>query len=162
MLTRNRITRDGGVALCYALRSHKSLNYLKLSCCAIQDEGAEAIAQLLGTNRKLKEYIFLSRIYLDYNRITGKGLLAIAKGLRQNVMVRYLALWGNQWDNESCEAFCELMGGPSSVVLINDPKAVPEKASSIRLGPNSTDFTFCRVEGTLQVAHLERVEVLDS
>ena len=53
-LSCNKISRDGGVALCKALNNHASLNNLKLSCCAIQDEGAEGIAKLLEVNRKIR------------------------------------------------------------------------------------------------------------
>lgn len=51
----NRITRDGGVALCGALTDNVSLNHLKLSCCAIQDEGALAVATLLSVNTTIRE-----------------------------------------------------------------------------------------------------------
>jgi hypothetical protein len=49
--------------------------------------------------------IFKLRIYLDYNKIGGKGLSEIAEGMKTNVMIRYLALWGNEWDENSCEVF---------------------------------------------------------
>jgi Ran GTPase-activating protein (RanGAP) involved in mRNA processing and transport len=52
----NSITRDGGVALCEALKNHSSLSYLKLSCCALQDEGAFAVSELLKVSSKLREY----------------------------------------------------------------------------------------------------------
>jgi hypothetical protein len=45
----------------------------------------------------------LTRIYLDYNKITGDGLTALANALEKNVMVRYIALWGNHWDQGSSE-----------------------------------------------------------
>jgi Ran GTPase-activating protein (RanGAP) involved in mRNA processing and transport len=102
-LSCNRITRDGGVSLGVALAYHPSINFLKLSCCAIQDQGAHAIAKLLETNTKLKEYVKLTRIYLDYNKITGDGLIALANVLTRNVMIRYIAVYGNQWDQPSCQ-----------------------------------------------------------
>jgi hypothetical protein len=103
-LSSNRITRDGGVALSFALTTHPALNYLKLSCCSIQDEGAFAVAKLLETNTKIKE------IYVDYNRITGTGLMKFAEMLEKNVMIRYIALWGNQWDQPSCEVLFDSLG----------------------------------------------------
>jgi Ran GTPase-activating protein (RanGAP) involved in mRNA processing and transport len=54
-LSSNRITRDGGVALANALAYHPSLNLIKLSCCALQDEGAIAFSKLMETNVNLKE-----------------------------------------------------------------------------------------------------------
>jgi Leucine Rich repeat len=52
----NKITRDGGVALCEALETNYSVAYLKLSCCALQDEGALAVSKLLQGSSTLKEY----------------------------------------------------------------------------------------------------------
>ena len=51
----NRITRDGGLALCEALVKNTSISHIKLSCCAIQDEGALGIAKLLVMNFNIKE-----------------------------------------------------------------------------------------------------------
>ncbi|KAJ3320598.1 hypothetical protein HDV06_005116 [Boothiomyces sp. JEL0866] len=154
-LSGNRITRDGGVALCKALAFHQSINNLKLSCCAIQNEGAEAVAQLLLTNTKLKE------LYLDYNKITGPGLVAISKGLEANVMLKYIAVWGNSWDAASCEAFAKLLGGPSSVVKIENPKAHVEIDKNPRLVQGNIDVTFCRVQQVLQVARYTRDDADD-
>jgi Ran GTPase-activating protein (RanGAP) involved in mRNA processing and transport len=60
----NRIGRDGGVALFKALSSNFLLQVLNLSCNALQDEGAEAMAQLLSKNASLEEYNHM--ITLDY------------------------------------------------------------------------------------------------
>ncbi|KAI8900501.1 hypothetical protein BC833DRAFT_536777, partial [Globomyces pollinis-pini] len=73
-------------------------------------------------------------------------------------MMKYVALWGNQWDTASCEAFSKLLGGPSTIVEISNSKAFAKKDKTSRFGPNAMDIAFCRVEGVLQVVHMERLE----
>lgn len=43
------------MALCEALANNSGISYLKLSCCAIQDEGALGISKLLMVNFNIKE-----------------------------------------------------------------------------------------------------------
>ncbi|OAJ44014.1 hypothetical protein BDEG_27312 [Batrachochytrium dendrobatidis JEL423] len=139
-LSCNRISRDGGVALCNALMKHSSVNNLILSCCSIQDEGAIAIAQISNT-----------------------GLVAIAKALRNNSGVKYISLWGNQWGETSCEEFAELMQEPLASKSIEDftntsiksPKPV-SAGSTARLQPHMLDVSFYVVEDSIHVAHSPR------
>ncbi|KAH6594565.1 hypothetical protein BASA50_006515 [Batrachochytrium salamandrivorans] len=150
----NKISRDGGIALCNSIMRHSSLNILSLSCCAIQDEGAEALAQVIRNNSKLKE------IYIDYNKISSIGLIAIADALKENWAIRFIALWGNQWDEASCKAFSRLMNGPTSSVCVGgsqapllvqqNPRSIPPSA---RLQSSMTDVSFYTVETTIHVAH---------
>ncbi|KAI9322986.1 hypothetical protein BDR26DRAFT_883122 [Obelidium mucronatum] len=57
-LSCNRITKDGCIAICKSLCfSQKVLTFLNLSCCAVQDEGAAAIAFMLGKNSTLSKYL---------------------------------------------------------------------------------------------------------
>ncbi|KAI9325128.1 hypothetical protein BDR26DRAFT_879969, partial [Obelidium mucronatum] len=52
--TRQSYTKDGCIAICKSLCfSQKVLTFLNLSCCAVQDEGAAAIAFMLGKNSTL-------------------------------------------------------------------------------------------------------------
>lgn len=81
---------------------------------------------------------------MDYNRITGRGLKAIAQALEQNSIIKYIALWGNTWDTLSSEAFCKLLGGACSVVMVNAKRTTPEKSAYPRFQPGSTDVTFSR------------------
>jgi hypothetical protein len=53
------------------------------------------------------------------------------------------------------EAFCKLLGGPSRIVEINNAKAVT-MIDTPTIGADNVDFSFSRVEGKLQVAHVER------
>nr|KAJ3422039.1 hypothetical protein HK105_001422 [Polyrhizophydium stewartii] len=155
-LSCNRISRDGGVALCDALSKHASINNLILSCCSLQDEGATAIARVIRSNTKIKE------IYLDYNKVSSIGLVAIADALRDSWSLKFIALWGNLWGEASCEAFAELMGGPTTSVCIGDPAGRPQtqaqaqmqaqrkaNAPHIRLHPHMTDVSFYVVETTI-------------
>ncbi|KAH9255677.1 hypothetical protein BASA81_006283 [Batrachochytrium salamandrivorans] len=154
ILSCNKISRDGGIALCNSIMRHSSLNILSLSCCAIQDEGAEALAQVIRNNSKLKE------IYIDYNKISSIGLIAIADALKENWAIRFIALWGNQWDEASCKAFSRLMNGPTSSVCVGgsqapllvqqNPRSIPPSA---RLQSSMTDVSFYTVETTIHVAH---------
>ncbi|KAH9270898.1 hypothetical protein BASA83_006851 [Batrachochytrium salamandrivorans] len=146
----NKISRDGGIALCNSIMRHSSLNILSLSCCAIQDEGAEALAQVIRNNSKLKELQQISSI----------GLIAIADALKENWAIRFIALWGNQWDEASCKAFSRLMNGPTSSVCVGgsqapllvqqNPRSIPPSA---RLQSSMTDVSFYTVETTIHVAH---------
>ncbi|OUM64447.1 hypothetical protein PIROE2DRAFT_8752 [Piromyces sp. E2] len=53
-LSSNKLTRDGCVALCAALQYHRSLKSLRLSHCTVQDEGADAIKELLLVNEVIE------------------------------------------------------------------------------------------------------------
>jgi Ran GTPase-activating protein (RanGAP) involved in mRNA processing and transport len=55
-LSCNKIGRDGGVAIFKALHNNTSLKSLKLGCCSILDEGAEAAGEMLSYNRDLQKY----------------------------------------------------------------------------------------------------------
>ncbi|KAI8904032.1 hypothetical protein EDD86DRAFT_213758 [Gorgonomyces haynaldii] len=147
-LSCNKITRDGGAALCKALESHAALNNLKLSCCSLQDEGAEAISHLLQVNRKIRV------LHLDYNKITGKGLAKIAQGIQANYSLVYIALWGNVWSVQACEAYLDLVGGIVSQVAIGSDNAAPVR----RKGRLETDVVFYKVEGVLNAAHHETMQ----
>ena len=70
---------------------------LKLSGCSIQDEGAFAMSELLIANS------FLKKIWIDFNKISGKGIISIAQALLKNYSLEFIALWGNDWTVEACE-----------------------------------------------------------
>ncbi|KAI9106198.1 hypothetical protein DFS34DRAFT_602539 [Phlyctochytrium arcticum] len=113
-LSCNRISRDGGVAICKSLYNHPSLTFLKLSCCAIQDEGAEAVSDMLKNN------FALQTLHLDHNQITGQGLVAISTAFPKNFVLKQICLWGNKWDVPACEAWATLIGGAAASVAIGD------------------------------------------
>ena len=80
-LSCNKISRDGGVAICQALEGHTSIRVLKLGCNALQDEGAFAVAQLLKNNSVLQEYVLSGHFrHVVFNH----KYLKIAFGLQQD------------------------------------------------------------------------------
>ncbi|KAJ3224687.1 hypothetical protein HK099_008072 [Clydaea vesicula] len=182
-LSCNKISRDGGVAICQALHDHPTLRTLKLSCCSILDEGAEAVGEFLSKNKEI------NNLYLDHNGISGVGLEAIAKGIMESRSLFRITLWGNIWDVAACEAFSKLIGGvvcenkvgvnedilpdvlhasnlknlnvtenfvDSKLYSKNSNKAFAKKCS--RLNKNQVDFVVYSVEGVLNIAHQELVE----
>jgi Ran GTPase-activating protein (RanGAP) involved in mRNA processing and transport len=97
-MSRNRISRDGGVALCKALKGSLSIRVLNLNFCAVQDEGAFAFAEFLSQSKTIQT------LYLENNKISGTGLIAIAKALeKENSSLETIRLWGNYWDTAACE-----------------------------------------------------------
>ncbi|KAJ3083312.1 hypothetical protein HDU99_010974 [Rhizoclosmatium hyalinum] len=97
-LSCNRITKDGCVALAKSLiDTQRVLTILNLSCCAVQDEGAANIAAMLGRNSTLV------KLYIDHNKITGRGLRNLSKALMLNRSIQYITLWGNLWDVPACD-----------------------------------------------------------
>ncbi|ORX87801.1 RNI-like protein [Anaeromyces robustus] len=105
-LSSNKLTRDGCVALCSALHYHHSLKSLRLSHCTVQDEGANAIKELLLINEVIEG------IFLDFNKITHVGIKYIVDALKVNKSLKIILLWGNIWDTEACNTFVNLLGGP--------------------------------------------------
>ncbi|KAJ3411472.1 hypothetical protein HDV05_002161 [Chytridiales sp. JEL 0842] len=123
-LSCNRITRDGGVALCQALCENNSIRVLKLSCCSLQDEGADAVAVMLLHNKSL------ASLYLDHNSITGRGICSLASAIVRNRTLSHITLWGNIWDVAACEAFSKLIGGIVRELKINS--GLPTARTSVR------------------------------
>jgi hypothetical protein len=68
--------------------------------------------------------------------------------------LEYISLWGNNFDEKSSEDFSKLLGGPSSVVMINSRLTSTRQETKSRLSANSTDITFTLVESVLQVARV--------
>lgn len=148
-LSSNHISIDGCKAICKALRMQNTLSSLKLSCCAIQDEGAEAISELIKASTTIKH------LYIDYNRITGAGLLHLAHALTLNATLETLFLWGNKWSEEACKSFCTLLGGPTSIIQLDEGKKKTAWAETKPATKIKTDVTFYAVEGIVSVASLQ-------
>ncbi|KAJ1564636.1 Leucine-rich repeat-containing protein 34 [Nowakowskiella sp. JEL0078] len=129
-LAGNKISRDGGVAIFRALNSHPTIVNLDLSYCSVQDEGAEAVRDMLLWNSVLEV------LYLTYNRITGKGLVEISKGVAKNQTLSKIHLWGNIWDVFACQAFSPLIGGPVRKVRIGSMDDKPYTKEKIRKNTN--------------------------
>ncbi len=73
---------------------------LILSCCNAGDPGARAVAQMLKTNKSVRE------LHVGQNMIGSVGICALCKSLMVNRTLRKLTLWGN--DISSREAVDEL------------------------------------------------------
>ncbi|KAI9341117.1 hypothetical protein BDR26DRAFT_330615 [Obelidium mucronatum] len=173
-LKSNKITRDGGVSLCQALYKQCFLTHLNLSCCAIQDEGAEAVHMMLTHNRTLQT------LFLDHNRIASRGLRNIAEALlTKNRTLQCLTLWGNFWDEHACREFAPLLGGPRNIDKENvggmgglqrrdtlrggggGGAAAAAGTHSTRLQPELVDFCFYTVEQKLIVCQNEAMHNKD-
>ncbi|KAJ3069852.1 Leucine-rich repeat-containing protein 34 [Podochytrium sp. JEL0797] len=150
-LSCNKITRDGGVALFQALYKQSFLVHLNLSCCAIQDEGAEAVNVMLLHNRTLQT------LFLDHNRIGSRGIRNIAAAIAgRNRTLKCLTLWGNQWDEYACKDFAPLVGGPRNIDKenvggIGGVRKPPFSPITSRLDPGKVDVCFYTANNTLMV-----------
>ncbi|KAL6595933.1 RNI-like protein [Neocallimastix sp. 'constans'] len=139
-LSSNKLTRDGCVALCSALHYHQSLKSLRLSHCTVQDEGADAVKELLLANEVIEG------VFLDYNKITRIGIKSIADALKVNKNLKIILLWGNIWDTEACNIFSNLVGGPveSFKCEPDADRTLPKhynKSGPIRKNPNNREVT---------------------
>ncbi|KAJ3290023.1 hypothetical protein HDU79_003603 [Rhizoclosmatium sp. JEL0117] len=152
-LSCNRITKDGCVALAKSLiDTQRVLTILNLSWCAVQDEGAANIAAMLGRNSTLV------KLYIDHNKITGRGLRDLSKALMLNRSIQYITLWGNLWDVSACDEFSKLVGGPMRILQTDNSGCGKDHGTSTllnrpsRLDRNHTDVIFYSVDNVLNVA----------
>ncbi|KAJ3382470.1 hypothetical protein HDU84_004254, partial [Entophlyctis sp. JEL0112] len=109
-----------------------------------KDEGAEAISVMLTYNQTLQ------MLFLDHNRIAGKGLRNIADALlTKNKTLYALRLWGNFWDEYSCVDFSPLVGGPRNIDKESLGHKIPKQQHNSRLLPDNVDFCFYLVNNVL-------------
>ncbi|KAI8826444.1 hypothetical protein BJ741DRAFT_41692 [Chytriomyces cf. hyalinus JEL632] len=144
------------------------LTHLNLSCCAIQDEGAEAVSVMLLHNK------ILTTLYLDHNRIARKGLRQLADVIaHKNRTLSSLRLWGNLWDEYACIDFAPVIGGarggggtsgdvpePTNGIQRRPPSngfssKLTEEQQNARLKPDQVDFCFYVVDKVLHVCENE-------
>jgi len=83
-------------------RPNNGIEVMKLSHNQIADEGFEAMAEALVSNKSLKE------LTLKNNRAKERGLLAIGRALNQNNSLQLLTLLGNDFNDTSGKLFGEL------------------------------------------------------
>ena len=94
----NRIGVGGAESLASYLILTNQLDSLCLSYNVIGDDGAKAMAQALEKNQSLRQ------LTLKTNEIGSSGLIALANGLEKNSgRLRYLSLFGNDFDDASCQ-----------------------------------------------------------
>lgn len=92
----NPIGDQGATYLIAALVKNRTLQSLRMRRCGINDHGAQEISQYLPRMHGLKELV------LDKNSITPLGSVAIAAGMRENVVIEYLHM-GNKVNSISRE-----------------------------------------------------------
>nr|VZI01985.1 unnamed protein product [Spirometra erinaceieuropaei] len=100
----NRIARDGALALSKILPNHPSLTVLDLSYNRIQCAGAIAIAEALrNDDNRLKV------LCVAYNELKPLGLRALGKMMFKNDTIQCIYIWGNEFNDEVCEIFSQLL-----------------------------------------------------
>ncbi|XP_027503169.1 leucine-rich repeat-containing protein 34 isoform X3 [Corapipo altera] len=157
-LSKHEMKNFGVERLCEALYENSSLRYLDLSCNKITSDGVKFLGELLKRNQSLVILdlnanriedvgaTYLSEALSVHNRtlqalsvvscsISGKGLTALSNAIKANMILSYIYIWGNTFDEEACMSFSELiqMG---------------------RLNPNCTDVAPYEVDGQAQLAEL--------
>ncbi|XP_051637705.1 leucine-rich repeat-containing protein 34 isoform X4 [Manacus candei] len=157
-LSKHEMKNFGVERLCEALYVNSSLRYLDLSCNKITSDGVKFLGELLKRNQSLVILdlnanriedvgaTYLSEALTVHNRtlqvlsvvscsISGKGLTALSNAIKANMVLSYIYIWGNTFDEDACMSFSELiqMG---------------------RLSPSCTDVAPYEVDGQAQLAEL--------
>ncbi|NWU87224.1 LRC34 protein, partial [Onychorhynchus coronatus] len=157
-LSKHDMKNFGVERLCEALYENSSLRYLDLSCNKITSDGVKFLGELLKRNQSLiildlnanriedAGATYLSEALSLHNRtlqalsvvncsISGKGLTALSKAIKSNMILSYIYIWGNTFDEDACMSFSELI-------------------KLGRLKPGCTDVAPYEVEGQAQLAEL--------
>ena len=106
-----RIRPAGAQRLAQALRVNNSVKTLKLSCNAVGDEGAKALAKMLKTKNSRTVYTSLEHIDLYNCSIEPVGTQHLAQALRVNTSVKTLKLSCNHLRDKGARALAEMLGG---------------------------------------------------
>uniref|UniRef100_A0A674JZR1 Leucine rich repeat containing 34 n=1 Tax=Terrapene triunguis TaxID=2587831 RepID=A0A674JZR1_9SAUR len=129
-LSCNKITRDGVKFLGELLKRNQTLEILDLNSNRIEDDGAIYLSEALALyNRTLQALAVVS------NNISGKGLVALSDSMKTNMVLSYIYIWGNKFDEDTCVAFSDLI-------------------KTGRLKPNCTDVDPYEVDGHVYLAEL--------
>uniref|UniRef100_A0A8C3RPA9 Leucine rich repeat containing 34 n=1 Tax=Chelydra serpentina TaxID=8475 RepID=A0A8C3RPA9_CHESE len=129
-LSCNKITRDGVKFLGELLKRNQTLEILDLNSNRIEDDGAIYLSEALALyNRTLQALAVVS------NNISGKGLVALSDSMKTNMVLSYIYIWGNKFDEATCVAFSDLI-------------------ENGRLKPNCTDVDPYEVDGHIYLAEL--------
>ncbi|CAI2366844.1 unnamed protein product [Moneuplotes crassus] len=97
ILDKNEITTIGLKSLLSILSNEKrdqNLVLLDIGNNYIDDIGAKAIAEMLKVNHKL------SKLYLHFNELSNKGLIAISHALEENLALEQCYVYGNSITEE--------------------------------------------------------------
>ncbi|XP_028587377.2 leucine-rich repeat-containing protein 34 isoform X3 [Podarcis muralis] len=129
-LSCNKITRDGIKFLGKLLKHNATLEILDLNFNRIEDDGAFYLSEALTTHNRT-----LQALAVTNNNISGKGLVALAESMKTNLVLSYIYIWGNKFDEDCCVAFAELI-------------------KSGRLKPTGTDVDPYEVDGNTYFAEV--------
>ncbi|XP_042312466.1 leucine-rich repeat-containing protein 34 isoform X2 [Sceloporus undulatus] len=129
-LSCNKITRDGVRFLGQLLERNNTLEILDLNFNRIENDGAFYLSEALTTHNRT-----LQALAVTNNSITGEGLVALSESMKINPVLSYIYIWGNKFDDATCEAFAELL-------------------KSGRLKPTGTDVEPYEVDGKIYLAEL--------
>ena len=104
----------GAQHLAQALRVNTTVKTLKLSLNPLRDEGAKALAEMLGGNGAESSGTVnttLKHVDLSWCRIRPVGAQLLAQALRVNTSVKTLKLSNNPLGDEGAKALAEMLGG---------------------------------------------------
>lgn len=107
---------DGVSNLCRGLRTNMTLKQLHLTFCALQPEAGEPLSDLLANSKSGLELLALSG-----NRLGGRGLLSLCRGLMMNTKLVELKLADNMIESldddvAALEALRDCLLNPSVVL----------------------------------------------
>eukprot|EP00117_Sycon_ciliatum_P005924 scpid78249/ scgid3216/ Leucine-rich repeat-containing protein 34 len=132
--SRNKIAPDGAEYLATYLSLNGALKALNLESNRIQDGGTLALARALTTGRSGLEWL-----NIKFNSIQPEGLKAMARAIRASCALRYVYVWGNEFDHDTCQDYTYLLSG-----------AVPRVSVE-----GGLDISTYIVDGVCSVAHVE-------
>ena len=113
-LSRCRMGPVGAQHLAHALRLNTSVKTLKLFNNPLGDEGAKALAEMLGGNGAESSGTVnntLEHVHLSRCRMGPVGAQHLAHALRLNTSVKTLKLFNNPLGDEGAKALAEMLGG---------------------------------------------------
>ncbi|KAF7242609.1 Leucine-rich repeat-containing protein 34 [Varanus komodoensis] len=129
-LSCNKISRDGVQFLGQMLKRNNTLEILDLNFNRIEDDGAFYLSEALTKHNRT-----LQALAVTNNSITGQGLVALSESMRINLVLSYIYIWGNKFDEATCAAYAELL-------------------RSGRLKPTGTDVQPYEVDGHTYLAEV--------
>ncbi|XP_065413871.1 leucine-rich repeat-containing protein 34 isoform X5 [Chrysemys picta bellii] len=116
------------------MKNNSCLMELHLCKHEIKNFGVERLCDALYENHSLR-YLDLSWLAVVSNNISGKGLVALSDSMKTNMVLSYIYIWGNKFDEATCVAFSDLI-------------------KTGRLKPNCTDVDPYEVDGHVYLAEL--------
>ncbi|KAH1165354.1 hypothetical protein KIL84_022913 [Mauremys mutica] len=116
------------------MKNNSCLMELHLCKHEMKNFGVERLCHALYENCSLR-YLDLSWLAIVSNNISGKGLVALSDSMKTNMVLSYIYIWGNKFDEATCVAFSDLI-------------------KTGRLKPNCTDVDPYEVDGHVYLAEL--------